>query len=159
MPAITPMCFALADSMYTLGLGLLLAIAYTILRIMCRNSKLAVFVLDVAISVIGALLYMSVITQRSYSGIVRWYTICALLCGYSMWHILIMPILYVLADFINRLINVPVTYAKKYIIEPILHLVHTHKEKIKAKRKSAATKSGKQLQNTAKVLYNSNHNV
>ncbi|MEG2924385.1 MAG: spore cortex biosynthesis protein YabQ [Oscillospiraceae bacterium] len=160
MVAYIPLRFALCDAFYALGLGLALSAVYSMARLLLPNNKVVVFVLDIGIFVLSAILYSSTASTRFYAGIPRWYTMAALLLGYFAWRICVNPSLFAIAHTIYNLLILPFTLCKKYLLSPLLLLIKKKIVALNAKKRSQDKKSHiknvKQLQKPLQVLYNSN---
>lgn len=159
MVAQLPLTFVLADTIYAAGLGILLAAAYTFMRMIFVQSKIWLFACDLSVFVIGTILYMSAVTARFYSGIVRWYTIFAVLLGYAVWQLAAHAKFIWLARLLKFLMFWPIYKIWDIAFKPCLaHIkgqyIKTSQKRDKKRELKRISKT-KQLQKPSVVLYNS----
>ncbi len=148
---------ALADSLCCLGLGFLLAVLYDAGRLVFGSAKPVCFVLDLAAFLLAAVLLCSFSASRSYSGVVRWYMAAGLLAGLAGYFFVLAPATQAMQRLLRWALSRPFVLLWLLAGRPAARLAGRAWGKAAAKRRNkAAKRRTKQLQKTAKVLYNSN---
>lgn len=159
MVARIPLQLACADAIYAAGLGLLLGVLFTCVRMLLPKGAVFAFICDFSVLVLGGIFYSSIAVSRFYSGVARWYTVLALILGYLSWQIAAHAKLVYAAGMAKFALIFPFyTLWQRLLSPPILKFfkflrqkINKHKENTLKKR----TKRIKQLQKPSQVLYNS----
>lgn len=151
--------FACIDAIYAAGLGLLLGVLFTCVRMLLPKGPAFAFICDFAVLVLGGMLYSSIAVSRFYSGVARWYTVLALVLGYLSWQIAAHAKLVYVAGMAKFALIFPFfTLWQKFLKQPIVKLFIIISQKTKKHKENTIkkrTKRIKQLQKASQVLYNS----
>lgn len=157
MAAHIPEALALADALCCLGLGLLLAVVYDGARWLLGGSRPVCLILDLAAFACAAVLLHSFAAGRSYSGIVRWYMVAGAAAGLWGYFFVLAPGLAAVRSLARWLVLLPVRLVWLTAVRPVGRLCGRGADRTAQKLHGALVKrQTKQLQKTAKVLYNSN---
>lgn len=159
MVAQLPFGFVCSDMLFAAGLGFGLALCYQIARMALGAGKIACFVCDLGIFVLGGLLYYSMAVGRFYARMPRWYTMAALLAAYTAYFFSVAPLLDGLAAGIKQILCVPFAMCKRFLFAPAaskLQSVWAAKRAQRVKQQQKRKQSRKKvLPKDTRVLYNS----
>lgn len=159
MVAGIPLPYAAADAIYAAGLGLLLGVLFTSVRMILPKGALFAFICDLTVLVLGSVLYASIVVARFYAGVARWYTVIALILGYISWQIVAHSKFVYAARVVKFAVIFPFISLWRQVlkkpISEILVLVKQKSIKHKENKQKLKTKRIKQLQKPSQVLYNS----
>ncbi len=158
MPVAIDVPLALADVLCCLGLGLAVAALYDgVLFLFGRRVALP---LDIAAFVLAGILACSYAASRSYAGVVRWYHLAGMAAGAAAYQNVLAPATFRLRRLILWVLGLPLRLLVRIAAPPARRLKGwiqaERSRRIEKKRLKARQKRIKQLQSTAKVLYNSN---
>ncbi len=157
MPVAIDFSMALADILCCLGLGLAVAALYDAARFLFGRVMLP---LDIAAFVLAGVLVCSYAASRSYAGVVRWYHLTGMAAGAASYQNVLAPATFQIRQGILRLLRLPLCLLRKITAVPVKCLRSwiqvKQSKRIEKNRQKASQKRIKQLQSTAKVLYNSN---
>lgn len=155
-----PAALALRDLFYAAGLGFLLCVLYSAVRMLAGSAKAVVFVCDAAILALGALLYRSAALSRFYAGQPRWYTMAGCALCFLASRAALAPLLEGVEAMVRWCLAWPFVMLWRFALRPAGCLVLSRFRAARAaraerrrKQKRAAQK--KRLQSSGQVLYNS----
>lgn len=158
MPVAIDIPMALADVLCCLGLGLAVAALYD--GAIFLFGRRVVLLLDIFAFVLAGILACSYAASRSYAGVVRWYHLAGMAMGAAAYQNVLAPATFRLRRFLLWLLGLPLRMLWRVAAVPAKHFAGWVRDKrcaaIEKKRLKARQKRIKQLQTTAKVLYNSN---
>ena len=159
MVAPLPLPLMLRDTLMAAGLGFLLGFCYRLLRLVAGKSKVAYFICDGSIFIVGAVLYRSAAAGVFASGLMRWYTLAAVLMGYALVQKIFYAFFANIEEAVHLVFKWPFLKIHRYILCPIKaawkkhHAKHAEK---KLQRQKTPQKTRAQdLPNPQNVLYNS----
>ncbi|MDD3429033.1 MAG: spore cortex biosynthesis protein YabQ [Oscillospiraceae bacterium] len=152
---ITP-AMALADAFGGLGLGVLLAVLYDVIRFFMPHGKVRMFVLDIFMFVAAAFFTYSYAVSFAYSAVIRWYIILGVGLGYGGYLICFMPITRFVQKWVYAILCLPFKLIWYFVLKPCGRAIKGRAQKLQAKRKAKIQNKRKSLHKDGKVLYNSN---
>lgn len=146
------------DTLWCLGLGLLLAGARDLAGLAVGNGRLLSFLWDVLAFAAAAVLLCGFTASASAGGVTRWYMAAGLGAGALAWRWAISGMLHSLARRVSGIGRSMILRLQQALVAPFARVLHRCCAKKQEKRaKKAAqkvTKRKKQLQNQRKILYN-----
>lgn len=146
----------LLDAFYAMGLGVLAAVLYTLLRAALGCNRGALFVTDVTGVVAAALLLGSFVATFSYTGVARWYMALPMAAGYLCTVHMLLPPVEALAAWVRRTLAAPFRLVLRQILHPLVRWAQRRVAALVATRKKLQKKLAKTLHKKPRVLYNSN---
>lgn len=160
MVAAIPVTKALQDAFFAAGLGFLLCLLYSCLRLVLGHSKAALLLCDVLILPVAALLLRSAAVSRFFSGLPRWYDLLTCVCAFFFCRSALAPALEKMRAFLVSWVQFPGRLVQKRLLKPVCGKIQAwqkaHREKTRArKQEKSKQQRKKRLQNTGRVLYNS----
>ena len=151
-----PFLPVLYDMLGGLGIGVMLAICFDLLRLFLPHGKTSVFFLDILIFIIAAIWLFSYAVSISHTGILRWYITGSALLGYLSYLRVISPCTTKIIGIIHIVVMLPFRILKHYIMR-LAKFAGKYCRKIPKKTSKKRTKKDKKtLHYTTDVLYNSN---
>ncbi|MEG1931798.1 MAG: spore cortex biosynthesis protein YabQ [Pygmaiobacter sp.] len=147
----------LLDALSATGLGLGLAAWYDLTRFFCGKGKIRIFVCDVFIGVLAAVLLISFALSKSYSGVLRWYMAAGALGGYAAYFMVAAPITAHIFSGIHFVLALPFRQFYRYVLRPFAGLIVQTGNKIRKMRQQRRETPRNHLRKDAKVLYNSKY--
>lgn len=148
----------LADVLWCLGLGLLLALARDALGLIFGNGRLLCFGWDLLAFGAGAVLLFGFAASASASGVVRWYMVGGMAAGALGWNRAGSETLHGMARLLIRAAGWPFWVFHTWVVQPIrlaaVEKMTQGRAKRAEKRRKKAKKPKKQLQKPKKILYN-----
>lgn len=149
------------DTLWCLGLGLLLAMARSALGWGLGNGRILAFVWDLLAFAAAAVALRGFAAGVSASGVVRWYMVVGVAAGACAWQGAVAPALQAAGKAVLALALRPWRWFCRHVSAPAAEKARNwmkskialHREKQKIREKKAKTKK-KQLQNPANMLYN-----
>ncbi|MDO5602828.1 MAG: spore cortex biosynthesis protein YabQ [Oscillospiraceae bacterium] len=156
MVAAVPFIWQMTDSFCALGLGMVLAVLYDILRLFLPATKPVVFFCDFFICVFSAAVVFSYAVSLSKSGVLRWYIVLGTALGYIGYLAVLAPFTGKLRRMLHFVVSLPFRLFWRYICHPAGAFIKKQGKAFQAKKKNRMKRRKKQLQKKGKVLYNSN---
>lgn len=149
------------DTLWCLGLGLLLAGVRDLAGLAVGNGRLLSFLWDVLAFAAAAVLLCGFTASASAGGVTRWYMAAGLGAGALAWRWAISGMLHSLARRVSDTCRSAILRLQRVLAAPFIRVLHRCCAKNQKKREEKAkkasqkvTKRKKQLQNQRKILYN-----
>ncbi len=159
MPTAVMLSQSAADLLCCLGLGLALAAVYDAIVCILGKTKLVVLLLDIAVFSFAGILVCSYAAARSYAGVVRWYHLLGMLIGQWAYYHAFCAVTQRIHSALLLCAIAPLKWSYRRIFYPAFRAIVYRMEAVWCKRKEKQKKKqkneSKQLQTSAKMLYNS----
>ncbi len=150
---------AIRDCVISVGFGFLLGLFYCTLRFCFGSKRNLVFICDIFIFLIGAILFRSTAAGMFEGGIMRWYTAFCVILSYFLSITIFMHLFIAGSNKFKKYLVLPLNfiylrYLRK-IIKKIFALTLKIYKKIHKFNVKIPKKKKRHLQNETKMLYNS----
>ena len=156
MVAQPPLALQGMDTFSALGLGLLVAAFYDALRFLLGKSKPLVFLCDLSGFAVSAVAAVSFGVSYSYTGFLRWYMLVGMAAGCAAYFFAVAPFTAALRRGILWVLAAPFRLIARLLLRPVVRRFSSWRAKRRKKREEQAKRKKSPLQQTGKVLYNSN---
>lgn len=159
MPTAVLLSQSAADVLCCLGLGLALAAVYDAVAFVAGRSKAVIWILDLLMFSIAGVLVCSYAASRSYAGVVRWYHLAGMLLGQWAYFHAFCAITQRVHGVLMLCAAAPFKWVFFAVLQPLAKgfsgWVKGRYQKRQQKQKKKRENRLKQLQTSAKMLYNS----
>lgn len=156
MVAQIPLAMQGMDAFSALGLGLLLAAGYDLLRFIVGSGRVRVFFCDLLAFALGAVGAVSFSVSYSYTGALRWYMLAGMGVGYAAYFFAVAPFTAALRAGILWVLLAPWRLLHRFLWAPLAGQYRKSRLQKQKKRRNRRKTAPYPLQASVKVLYNSN---